>query len=299
MAEQLYDWFFVNAQGQQDGPHTREELLARWRAGGVRASSLVWAPGMGTWARFEEVFRELLPPAQPAVASPPPAPTEHRPPERPAQAAVTPKDIATPAALQQPQAPAVPTAVALHSSSLVSPGTHPWRRYFAKQLDLLTFAVTGTALLMFALELANPYAAWRFSEALDNVVIASLLGVFSWVLGEWLCLAMFGSTPGRALYGIKLTRIDGAPLGGEKAFARACIVALKGLGLGIPIVALVTALVGYQNLEKDGRTTWDASLETRVTHIVWSPARTFGVISTTIVVMVIAAILLGISENAG
>lgn len=298
MAEQNYDWFFVNAKGEQDGPQTRDELLARWRAGEVKTSSLVWAPGMGPWARFDEVFKEQLPPAPPAVASPPPTPSGLRPTDRPAPAAAAAGGVAIPAAWQQPQASA-PSAEVPPASTLLSPGTHPWRRYFAKQLDLFTFAFAGSALLMFALEATSPDAAWRFSEALDNVVVQGLFSVFLWVLGEWVSLAVFGSTLGRALYGIKLTRLDGSPLGGEKAFSRACLVALKGLGLGIPIVVLVTSIVGYQNLEKDGRSTWDADLGTRVSHIVWSPARTFAVISTTVLVMIFAAIMLGVTANAG
>ena len=52
MSEPQNDWFFVDSAGQQNGPHTRDELIARWRAGDVRGTSLVWAPTLPDWISF-------------------------------------------------------------------------------------------------------------------------------------------------------------------------------------------------------------------------------------------------------
>lgn len=299
MAEQQYDWFFVNAKGEQDGPHTRDELLARWRAGEVRASTLVWAPGMGAWARFDEAFQDLLPPAPPLVASPPPTPQGQRPVDRPSVSVAQPASVAIPAAWQQPEASSPPAALVTPAGTVMSTGLHPWRRYFAKQVDVFIFSFGSVFLLMVLLEITSPEAAQRLNEGLENAVLASVIGVFFWAVCEWLCLWLFGGTPGRALYGIQIRCLDGTALGSEKALNRALLVGLKGIGLGIPIVALITAIVGYSTLEKEGRSSWDADLGTRVTHIVWSPMRVFGVVSTTVLVMFFAAIMIAVSANAG
>jgi hypothetical protein len=300
MAEQQYDWFYLNAQGEQDGPHTREELLGRWRTGEVRASSLVWAPGMGAWARFDESFPDLQPPAPPPVASPPPAPTGQRPVDRPAPAAAAAPEAAIPAAwLEAPAGTpmAQAAATARPRGALESPGLHPWRRYFAKQVDVFIFSFGSMFLLMVLLEITSPDAARRLGEGLDNPVVGAAISVFFWGLCEWVCLAMFGGTPGRALYGIRLRRMDGSPLGSEKAFSRAFLVGIKGLGLGIPIVALFTCLVGYNVLTKEGRSTWDADLGTRVSHIIWSPWRVLGVVTVTAAVLFMAAVFVAMAQN--
>lgn len=298
MAEQQYDWFFVNGRGEQNGPHTREELLARWRAGEVRGSTLVWSPGMGAWARFDASFPELSPPAPPAVASPP-APPAGRPADRPQ----LPIQVATgpviPAAWQQPAAPEAASAPSVRpSGALESPGVHPWRRYFAKQVDMLIFSFGSIFLLMVLLELTSPGAARRLEGGMDNPAIGGVVGVFFWGVCEWLCLSMFGSTPGRALYGIRLRQSDGTALTGEQALSRTFLVALKGVGLGIPIVAMVTGIVGYNVLKKDGRSTWDADTGTRVSHIIWSPLRALVVVLVTAVALFIALVFIAMAQNA-
>lgn len=297
MAEQQYDWFFVNGRGEQDGPHTRAELLARWRAGEVRGSTLVWSPGMGAWARFDASFPELSPPAPPAVASPP-APPAGRPVDR-AQPPVQADGPVIPAAWQQQAPPEVASAPSVRpSGALESPGVHPWRRYFAKQVDLFIFSFGTMFLLMLLLEITNPEAARRFGEGLDNPAAGAVISVFFWGICEWLCLSIFGGTPGRALYGIRLRQIDGSRLDSAKALSRAFLVGIKGMGLGIPIVAMVTCIVGYNVLKKDGRSTWDADMGTRVSHIIWSPLRTLVVVLVTVAVMFIALVFLAMAQNA-
>lgn len=65
------------------------------------------------------------------------------------------------------------------------------------------------------------------------------------------------NTPGKALLGIKVRRVDGSRLTYEEGFNRALRVVLYGLGLGLPIISLVTGLFSYRRLTKEGVTTWD------------------------------------------
>lgn len=65
------------------------------------------------------------------------------------------------------------------------------------------------------------------------------------------------NTPGKALLGIKVRRVDGSRLSYEEGFNRTLRVIGYGLGLGLPIISLVTALISYRHLTTKGTTTWD------------------------------------------
>jgi uncharacterized RDD family membrane protein YckC len=69
--------------------------------------------------------------------------------------------------------------------------------------------------------------------------------------------ALFGTTPGKAIFRISVRRADGSKLPFVVALVRELKVFVKGLGLGIPLVALITHIVGYTNLKNDGITSWD------------------------------------------
>lgn len=295
MGEQQYDWFFVDSNNQRNGPHTRDELLARWRAGDVRSSTMVWAPGMGAWSRFEEAFAEQLPPTPPAAAVPPPVEaTTLRPVDRPLAA---PAPIPAAWAQSQSDAPQANSAAAAPGRALISTGLHPWRRYFAKQCDVLLFSLVSMFGLMISLTVVSPEAAGRLGEGMNNQLVATMLSLFLWAILEWLCLTFVGTTPGRALYGIELRMVDGSKLSGATALSRAFLVGVKGMGLGIPLVALVTCIVGYNVLNKDGRSTWDAELGTRVTHIQWSPLRALSVVLVTTVLFFALVVLLAMEKS--
>lgn len=65
------------------------------------------------------------------------------------------------------------------------------------------------------------------------------------------------NTPGKAIMGIRVQRADGSRPTYEEGFNRALRVILYGLGLGLPIISLVTAVISYRRLTTKGSTTWD------------------------------------------
>lgn len=55
------------------GVFSREDVLARYRAGEIRPTDLAWCEGMASWAAVAEVFGPALPAATPPPLSAPPA----------------------------------------------------------------------------------------------------------------------------------------------------------------------------------------------------------------------------------
>jgi hypothetical protein len=107
---------------------------------------------------------------------------------------------------------------------------------------------------------------------------------------EAFCLNIFGVTFGKFLYGIRLTRLANEQISLAIAFKRSLAVWVRGLGLGIPIVALFTLITAYRTLMKDRQTTWDRDFECAIIHRNFTLLR--GVIVTFVWALVIATYVL-------
>ena len=91
-----------------------------------------------------------------------------------------------------------------------------------------------------------------------NNLLLGMLVVFVWIAIETVLLSTWGTTPGKWLLGITLRTRQGGKLDAGAALRRSFNVWLKGLGLGIPIVCLITLAASHKRLTKQGETSWDA-----------------------------------------
>jgi uncharacterized RDD family membrane protein YckC len=130
---------------------------------------------------------------------------------------------------------------------------HPWRRFFARQIDLffVMLVLTLTLNLIFA------ESASGVNKALENKAVASVISVLVLIPFEAFLLGMFGGTLGKALYGITVHQSSGEPLGLGQAWWRSWAVAFRGLAMGMPLFSLFTMGSAYQSLTKVGIATWD------------------------------------------
>ena len=126
----------------------------------------------------------------------------------------------------------------------------PWRRYFARTLD---YALCLTLWELFlSLVLRVNILSTSFWLNVANVAMA--LGLMC-VL-EAACLHFFGTTPGKALFGLKLTRSDGSYFGFLDALWRTGRVVVFGLGLMIPLVSLITLILAFQRCSHQVSQPW-------------------------------------------
>ena len=109
-----------------------------------------------------------------------------------------------------------------------------------------------------------------------------------WVPVEALLLAVVGTTPGKALFSIRVATLDGIRPSFPTALSRAARVWVQGTGLGLPLVTLITEAVSYTRLTRTGSTPWDDALALRVEHGRIGPVR--GAIMTGLIVLVAASL---------
>jgi len=242
-------WYYVDPKGETAGPVDFGGLVEAFRANGTGLDTMVWIDGMAGWAKAAET---------PTIV------------ERLRQRRST---------VPPPRGPGAVPAARIDSSRAeasfeLTADTHPWRRFFARRLDTFLggflFAFVFGLLYVLAAVL-SPASAALLGSFLNEWVIILPIIPFIWVF-EALCLSSFGTTPGKALYGISMRR-NGELLSFRLAFWRAFTVFVKGEGLWIPLVVLITNSIGYTALTRDGQTTWDRDGDIVVRHRPFSVLR--------------------------
>ena len=129
---------------------------------------------------------------------------------------------------------------------------HPWRRYFARGIDL---ALVGLMVSFVQFVLLH-HNLVNISKG-ENV----LCGLAGWgllVLIEPLLLSRFGKTAGKWCMGITVTRPDGGRLSYGEALERTAAVWLYGAGLGISIVELVCNYLSYRRYTRGEELAWES-----------------------------------------
>jgi uncharacterized RDD family membrane protein YckC len=158
-------------------------------------------------------------------------------------------------------------------SEKVLPGSYAWRRYFARAVDttvimaVIIFFLVFVSMIAVTLvnrEAAHTYLGWMQSLRGVNRFLGAFITVMLWLPIEALFLWSVGTTPGKWVFGIKVRTQAGSTLGYWTALARAFLVFIKGLGLTIPLVSLITLIVSYDRLVKTGSMSWDKDLGTSV-----------------------------------
>ena len=140
------------------------------------------------------------------------------------------------------RAPNSPTKIraTVPESDRVQPVRCPWRRYFARMLDLM-FA---TLILWIVLALV-----FRVNVSNVGTIGEWLLGFVEWAIWiplEGLLLSKLGTTPGKWLMGIRIEHEDGRKLTFGEAADRTWQVFVKGMGANIPIYNIYRLWKSYK-----------------------------------------------------
>jgi len=228
-------WYYVDDHGETSGPVSFERLIGILASLSDGFNSLVWIDGMPDW---EPAF------TVPIVAD---HLRDSRPPTPPPRPAVD-------------QMRVIPTRlVPVSDEDSQETHLHPWQRFFARQLDLMSTGILfGVAESL--LGISNNL------KILENSSAEGLLVCLLNVPVETFMIATFGTTFGKLIYGIRLTKAEGMPIDFHRSLWRAFTVYIRGLGLGIPFVSLFTFYTAYSTLKRQGKTSWDLDGGTTVSH---------------------------------
>jgi uncharacterized RDD family membrane protein YckC/type II secretory pathway pseudopilin PulG len=231
--------FWIGRDGARSGPFERDQVLADYESGAVRADDLLWTEGMADWKRADE----LLGPRRAA-------PLTLAPIERPAT----------------PYAPPASAVSDRPGEDAQAPPAGFWVRFAAAILDNIVLGVAAFA-LGYVLGLALRGVA-------DPDVVESVSGLAGMLIG-WLYFASLesgerGATPGKRALGLQVrSAANGGPIGFGRAtgryFARFVSLILLYIGyLMQPFTARKQALhdmlAGTVVLQRTPASTWLVAL---------------------------------------
>lgn len=290
----MNEQWYVSRESKPVGPLSRAEVEALWMDGSIDRDTLVWKEGNSTWVALADA--DLI------ILSPPPLPSVHpRPPAIPVPAMetaaassisaspiqVAPATPAIPDAWRESVAPATPVAPAAVPSDgplseqsarpplvVMDDGWQctrpaPWRRYFARMLDTTLFASMVLIGVVMGLAVFSPASvdAWTGDAGwMNNPVLSSIVATLVMIPISAVMVGFSGTTIGKWIFGVRVTRLDGSAIGFREALDREVEVYVSGLALGIPLVSLYTLVRSMNDLSRDGVTRWDTNKRWVVTH---------------------------------
>jgi len=152
---------------------------------------------------------------------------------------------------------------------------HPWRRFFARMVDISFFGkIPFLGILYLALVIlprqtgAAMLSIFTFVPFFEVMLLCLL-----WIPIEALLLNKFGTTPGKWLFGINISPASGVHLSYSLAIDRTARVMSQGVGMGFPFLTVITSILGYRRLTDTGTTLWDAATHCKVQHKDWNTLR--------------------------
>ena len=248
------EWYFL--QGTKEaGPFTRDQILSLFSSGAISEETHLWRPGYSDW-RPLSAFSEFV--------TEPPRPRYEDKQRRRGRSLAAPRQSELPAQHNGGGHEAPPLN---HPRQWVDAGPHPWRRYFARFLDNVFWGVLLLFLLGFGVAvisepMAEQLAALLYGPAGQLIGFALMIVLITFA--NAVMIGLTGGNLGKWLFGVCILDESDRPIGIVRSFKREGRVLFHGLGLGIPIVTLVTMIIAYQRLKQDGATSWDQALAVKV-----------------------------------
>ncbi|MFC0682573.1 RDD family protein [Lysobacter korlensis] len=242
------NWFYQ--AGGKARASTLDGLIGLMRNGLIDSHTPVWQEGFANWKPLGEALPEI---AGSGAAVPPP----HMPPvDRPAR--LPHEDPFRSESVTAAASPALPK-LAVEDDGWQDTSPHPWRRYFARMIDITVFSASVGLLLGSVLATVAPALHEKiFYDMIgDNRAADAIFSTLIVVPVLALLTGLFGTSLGKFFMGVRLTLLDGRPIGVPAAFGREFSVYFRGLGLGIPLVVLLTLVSSHNRLKTDGVAPWD------------------------------------------
>ena len=136
------------------------------------------------------------------------------------------------------------------------PPAGPWSRYFARLLDMVVWGMAGV--LLFAGILAAFVPSALDHPALQNDLVAGMVALAAGTLLNGIVFGLFSTTLGKMVFGIRVFRVGSdrhVPFGA--ALRREFGVWVRGLGLGLPLVSLITTIIEYRRVRAGRPASYD------------------------------------------
>ena len=246
--------WYVRRGEREIGPLGDDALRALVGTGQITPDTQLRREGLAGWTAALALPGVLGPRGAPAAPATPAAPPTSTAPAVPAARApdATPSEPS-----QSSAASAAPSAAIGTARELAS----PWRRYWARCLDIFVSTLLAAVLIGALRPGLLPQAS---AAAGRTSIIVLILLPFAFAMDSLICWAL-GNTPGKAIAGLKVLQKDGRRrLSAGAYLGRNFGVYVFGLALGLPLVSLFTLVYGYRRAADGALSTWDRFFGSRV-----------------------------------
>lgn len=127
----------------------------------------------------------------------------------------------------------------------------PWKRYFARLIDETIYLIFWNLILALGFHMNIRQTGLAF--AVIGIIMQSVL----LLMAEPVMLSRFGTTPGKFLFGFRVSAESGARLTWREAYDRTGIVLKRGLGFYIPVYGLIREYSSYRDCKKGEILEWE------------------------------------------
>lgn len=261
--------FFVSVAGEKRGPLTIFAVGDLLRDGTLTTDSLAWHRGMDGWKPIREVpaLESVLPEEEREKPAPPPEKREEPPLPPPL-----------------PGADGTATAERVSGSlAYATGGARPFLRFWARMFDYLV--VSTIVVVVSGFRFPEPgegeamadwfarYLELTRSEEFLALAKAQFVAMVAWHLLEAFLIHYFGTTPGKALLGIRVAGQDGKRTTVGRSLLRSFLVYVFGMGLHLGVLPLIGMTFSFFRLVATGGCLWDQQLRLRVETCRLGPVR--------------------------
>lgn len=267
--------FYLSLGGSKAGPFSIFKVGDLLERGEATPDTLAWHRGLDEWKPIREVA-SLEAVSERSFAgkqkekgneersAPPPLPDPPRMPFPPEPFPGAPLPEVGPAAAQ-----------AITRAEAIEP-TRPFIRFWARMFDYTLVSVM--VFLLSDYVAPQPQAAETIADFLtryleemrkpEALTLATTLffALFAWHALEAMLIHLFGATPGKALFGIRVTNADGDRPPVLLSLGRSFYVYVLGVGFYQAPFILIGMIFSFFRLVTSGNCLWDQHLKTRVKH---------------------------------
>lgn len=130
------------------------------------------------------------------------------------------------------------------------PVPHPWRRYFARHIDLMFYGIIWTFIELFILRLGT-------EQGVGQNLMSLLISIGLMLLIEPILLMTAGTTLGKWLFGLRVRDLNGDKLSHREGFERTWSIIKVGMGFGIPFYTLYRSYKSYSTCKDRRLCEWE------------------------------------------
>lgn len=253
--------FYLSIKGKKQGPFSIFKVSELIEDEDASGDTLAWHAGMNGWKPLKEVpaLENLFEHVKPKE--------EEETPER--------ESIKIPPLPKgNPNAGGAAAATIDAAPAMVATNVRPFVRFWARMFDYTL--VTVIVFWISDIEIPQPIDGEPVSDFFARYVAemqkpealvlfrTQFFAMIGWHFLEGILLHVFGTTPGKALFGIRVRQLDGTRLQPLKSVGRSFYVYLLGVGFyQVPFI-LIGMVFSFFRLMSTGDCLWDQHLGTKV-----------------------------------